>query len=113
MFRPPLEQDGKTLLLGFNGPVKFRREIVEPAAGQPFPRIGIDFCVGVHPPDLLRITRPPDAFGTDAEFHPRFQRLDGMIDALDELIDVRAPPTVTTQTAGNAKFPPAVVVGKI
>ena len=35
LLRPPVEQGGKTLLLGLHRPVQLRRKIIQPAVGEP------------------------------------------------------------------------------
>ena len=119
---PPAEQGGKTLLPGIHRPVKLRRKIIQPAVGQPQAGIRVKFRVGVQAPDLRRIHRPPDAERTDAKLHPRFQRLDGLINAVDKLIDVGPPPVVPVEKtaappyfcqvapSGNSRFAPRRVL---
>src|ERR1700690_4624437 len=90
--RPPLQQRGKTLFPLINRPVQLRRKIIEPAAGEPQARIGIQVCVRVEPLNLFGEARTPDAKRADAEFYPGFQRLDGTIEVFGGNICLFRPP---------------------
>src|ERR1035441_5668017 len=104
---PPAEQGGEALVRRLNRPIKLRREVINPPIGQPLARIGVECRVGVQPLDLRRILGTPNAEGADAKLYPGLRRLDGLIDALDEHIDVLAPPIIPVQLAARSKALPA------
>src|SRR5207249_4058386 len=110
---PPFQQDRKALIGRLDGPIKLRGEIINPAAREPFARVGVEFRIGVEALNLLRITRTPYSKGADAELDGRPGGLDGVVNVLDERVDVFAPPILARNLAPGAEPPPARVVGKI
>src|ERR1039458_6458298 len=104
---PPAEQLGEALFRRVNRPIKLRREIINPPIGQPLARIGVEGRIRIQPLDLRRVLGTPNAEGADAKLHPGLLRLDGLIDALDEHVDVFAPPIIPVQLAARSKALPA------
>src|ERR1035437_2226319 len=107
LLRPPAEQRGETLIRRVNRPIKLRRKVINPPTGQPLARIGVEGRIGIQPLDLRRVLGTPNAEGADAKLHPGLSRLDGLIDALDEHVDVLTPPIIPVQLAARSKALPA------
>src|SRR5262245_41698436 len=55
----------------------------------------------------------PDPERADAKFHPRLGGLDRLVGALNEAVDIVAPPVLAAHAAADAVSLPAPVVGKI
>ena len=105
---PPFDERGEALRLLVDAPVELGGEVVDPTLAQPGTGVGGHVLKGVGAGfDGAGDAGTPDAERADAEFDVRLFLLDGAVEALDEGVDVVAPPF------GDGHASPAGSVGVV
>ena len=101
--QPVVEQRAIRLRRLADGPVQLRRKIIEPAVFEPQLGVRIQAVVLAKADNAWRSPlRFADAEGTDAKAHPAFFSVDALVQSLDQLVDILAPPVGTRQLAAAA-----------
>ena len=112
--QPVVEQHAKRLRRLRHRPVQLRRQVIEPALGQPQFRIRIQFIVLAEADDAGRAAvGTADTERADTEAHPALFAVDAGIQGFDQLVDVLAAPGRAVQLAtGQQILLPGRLIGK-
>src|SRR5438552_3702997 len=98
---PPGVERDEAILRAAQRPIQLRSDVIQPSLAEPAARVCIDLVIGIETRDSRGMTRPPDTERADADEDTRTDLLHALVDRLDEVVDVRAPPGVAAAEASR------------